>query len=110
MALDMSMIAHEVLCAVLFYSVFRRAVKSCEKVRTDVRLAFFCLGLVSCIGMAAPLAWGFVPDAFCLALLAAIVAVQIVTSLHWSAGVPERFLKPEHAPRTRRATDRGLLL
>lgn len=108
--LDISLVTHEVLCAVLFYSVFRRAVKSCEKVRTDVRLAFFYLGTVSCIGMAAPLAWGYLPDAFGLALLAAIVAVQLVTSLHWSAGVPDRFFKPDYAPRTRRASDRELLL
>lgn len=110
MALDISIVTHEVLCAALFYTVFCRAVKSCEKVRTDVRLAFFGLGIVASIGMAAPLAIGFVPSLFELALLAAVVAVQIATSLHWEAGVPDRFLKPEHAPRTRRASDRGLIL
>ena len=106
MALDISLVAHEILCAALFYSVFGRAVKSCAKVRTDVRVAFFALGLIACIGMAAPLAWGFIPSPLFLALLAAIVAVQLTTSRHWANGVPSMFIKPEHVPRMRRATDR----
>lgn len=100
------LILHELLCAALFYSVFFRAVKSCEKVRADVRLAFVALGIVACLGMAAPLVWGLVPDLFGLALLIAMTAVQLVTSQHWSAGVPDRFYKPGCAPRQRRASDR----
>lgn len=99
------LILHELLCAALFYSVFFRAVKSCEKVRADVRLAFVALGIVACLGMAAPLVWGLVPDLFGLALLGAMTAVQLVTSQHWSAGVPDRFYKPGCAPRRRRASD-----
>ena len=108
MVLDLPIVAHEILSAALFFTVFGRAVKSCEKVRTDVRLAFFLLGIVSCVGMAAPLAWGFAPDAFCLALLAAIVCVQITTSLHWSDGVPERFLKTAPSRQRRRVSDKGM--
>lgn len=99
------LILHELLCVALFYSVFFRAVKSCEKVRTDVRIAFVVLGLVASLGMAAPLVWGLVPDLFGLALLAAMTAVQLVTSKHWSTGVPDRFYKPGCAPRQRRASD-----
>lgn len=98
-------VIHEALCVALFYSVFCRAVRSCEKVRADVRFAFFLLGLVACVGMAAPLVWGLVPDLFGLALLAAMSIVQLVTAHHWAAGVPDRFYKPECAPRRRRATD-----
>lgn len=99
------LILHELLCAALFYSVFFRAVKSCEKVRADVRIAFVVLGVVACLGMAAPLVWGLVPDLFGLALLAAMTGVQLVTSHHWATGVPDRFYKQGCAPRHRRASD-----
>lgn len=99
------LILHETLCAIVFFSVFSRSVKSSAKVRADVRFSFVLLGGVSCIGMAAPLAWGLVPDAFGLSLLVAIALVQIVTSRHWHAGVPHSYYRPEHAPRKRRATD-----
>lgn len=105
MAPDTVLIIHELLCLALFYSVFCRAVHSCEKVRTDVRFAFFLLGIVACAGMAAPLTWHFIPDPFTLALLAAMTGVQLVTAHHWAAGVPDRFYKPGCAPRARRSCD-----
>lgn len=98
------LIIHETLCGAIFFSVFCRSVKSNEKVRADVRVAFLLLGTVACIGMAAPLVWGL-PDLFVLSLLAAIALVQIVTSRHWHAGVPHSYYQPECAPRLRRATD-----
>ena len=100
-----SVVAHEVLCAILFYTVFCRAVKACRKVRQDVRFSFFVLGTVACLGMAAPLAWGLAPDVFGLALLAAVNLVQLVTSRHWRGGVPDYFYSPGHAPRGRRLCD-----
>lgn len=99
------LIIHETLCAAIFFSVFCRSVKSSEKVRADVRAAFLSLGTVACVGMAAPLVWGLVPDLFVLSMLAAIAFVQIVTSRHWHAGVPHSYYRPECAPRLRRATD-----
>lgn len=96
---------HELLCAVLFYTVFFRAVQSCERVRRDVRFAFFALGLVACYGMAAPIAWSFVPDLFSLALLAGVALVQAVTTHHWRHGVPDRYYKPGAGPRNRRRSD-----
>jgi hypothetical protein len=100
-----TLILHETLCAVIFLSVFFRGVKSSGKVRADVRLAFFLLGAVACIGMAAPLVWGLILEPFWLFLLGAVAAVEIVTSRHWFASVPDQFYRPEHAPRTRRSTD-----
>lgn len=105
MAPDTILIIHEMLCIALFYSVFCRAVRSCEKVRADVRFAFFLLGIVACVGMAAPLTWHFIPDLFTLALMAAVTVVQLVTAQHWAAGVHDRFYKTGHAPRQRRACD-----
>lgn len=102
---DTVLVIHELLCFALFYSVFCRAVHSCEKVRADVRFAFFLLGIVACVGMAAPLTWRFIPDIFTLALLASMTVVQLVTAHHWVAGVPDRFYKAGHAPRQRRACD-----
>lgn len=102
---EILLLAHEILCLALFWSVFIRAVRSCEKVRADVRIAFFVLGVVACAGMAAPLVWGFVPDLFTLALLMAVAFVESVTTHHWANGVPDRFYKPECTPRHRRSTD-----
>jgi len=99
------LVAHEILCLALFYSVFIRAVRCCEKVRTDVRLAFVSLGVVACAGMAAPLAWGFIPDALTLALLLAVTFVEIVTTRYWTHGVPDRFYKPGCPPQRRRSSD-----
>lgn len=99
-------VIHEALCAVLLYSVFCRAVRSSDLVRTDVRLAFFFLGMVACVGIVAPLVWKFAPDCFTIALLASISGVQLVTAHHWEQGVPDRFLKPMARGFHRRATDR----
>lgn len=100
-----TLLLHETLCATILFSVFCRAVKSNDKVRADVRASFFFLGIVACVGMAAPIAWGFVPDTFGLCLLAAIAGVQGVTAKHWAEGVPDRFYRPGLAPRKRRASD-----
>lgn len=99
---------HELLCVLLFYTVFCRAVKTNERVRSDIRFAFFLLGLVACGGMAAPIAWGFVPDLFSLSLLAGVALVQVVTTYHWRHGVPDRYYLPGAAPRNRRRSDGGI--
>jgi len=98
--------AHEMLCAALFFTVFCRAVKTDSTIKADVRFAFFVLGIVSCMGMAAPLAWAYQPDLMDLALLAAVVLVQAVTAHHWQHEVPHQFVKSEfRRTRRRRATD-----
>lgn len=102
---DAMLVAHELLCAILIFTVFCRAVRMDFTVRLDVRLAFFLLGAVACLGVPAPLVWGFQPNGFTLLLLAGISIVQIVTSRYWRKGVPLSFYRPEHMPR-RRSTDR----
>lgn len=100
-------IVHELLCIALFFTVFCRAVKTDQTVRTDVRFAFFILGIVSCMGMAAPLAWSHQPDLYQLALLAAVVLVQGVTAHHWQTEVPPQFVKSRYrVSQGRRASDR----
>lgn len=106
---DAMLIAHELLCLILIGTVFCRAVRMDSTVRIDVRLAFFLLGAVACIGVPAPWVWGFHPNAFTLLLMTGIALVQIVTSRYWRAGVPLSFYRPDRLPR-RRATDgKGVL-
>lgn len=102
---DAMLVAHELLCFVLIFTVFCRAVRMDNSVRIDVRLAFFLLGAVACIGVPAPWVWGFSPNMFTLFLLGGITLVQIVTSRYWRVGVPLSFYRPDRMP-CRRATDR----
>lgn len=104
---DAMLLAHELLCAILIYSVFCRACRTDHTVRVDVRISFFLLGVVACLGMPAPLFWEFIPNLFTLMLLAVIAAIQVVTARHWAKGVPYVFYKPEHAPRRRRCDVKG---
>lgn len=86
-------IAHEILCFMLFYSVFCRAVRMDRTTRTDIRISLQVLGTVAAIGVAVPLHWrSWAPDWFTLALLASITALQLVTAYHWGRGVPPRFV------------------
>ena len=93
-------IAHEILCFMLFYSVFCRAVRMDRSTRADIRLVLQVLGTVSAIGIAVPLHWRtWTPDWFTLSLLASITALQLVTAWHWKRGVPERFINtPTEGP------------
>ena len=92
-------IAHEILCLMLFYSVFCRAVRMDKSTRVDIRIALQILGTVAAIGVAVPLHWStWRPDWFTLAMLASITALQLVTAYHWTRGVPERFIKPPKGP------------
>lgn len=103
---DFMLLVHEILCVVLFGTVFRRLVVCSCIVRADVRLAFFVLGVVACAGIVAPISFSFVPNPFSVALLIAVCLVEIVTAHHWRSGVPEQLLKPGHVPRMRRESDR----
>ncbi len=96
---------HEALCAVLFWSVFCRSVKSDKRVRLSVRFAFMCLGLAACLGMAAPVVWAYQPHPVALAMLAAFAIVQVVTAALWVDGPPAPFIKFRFRNRRRRASD-----
>ena len=100
-----SVVAHEILCIALFYTVFCRSVSTDGRVKADVRFAFFVLGIVACMGMVAPIAWAYEPHPFALALLAAVVLVQIITAHHWAHGVPDQFMRSQFRARRRRSTD-----
>lgn len=102
-------VLHEILCGMLFYTVFCRSVRSDEDVRTDVRLAFLLMATVACAGIVCPIFYGAAPSLFTILLLASMVFVQWVTEIHWRHGVPEQFLKHGRAPRDRRRCDRNNL-
>ena len=97
-------IAWEILCAALFYSVFCRSVRTSHTTKIDVRLAIFGMGIVSLIGLGAPL-YGWEPDAIVLMLLASIVFMQVVTASHWINKVPDDFVASRYLLRRRRAGD-----
>ena len=83
---------HEILSIALFYTCFCRAVRTNKTVRKDVLAAFWFLGVIASIAMFAPLAFGWHPDFISVALMAAIVIVQVVTSAHWTDGIPKEFI------------------
>lgn len=85
-------IPHEILSIILFYTCFCRAVKTNETVRKDVLAAFWLLGVVSCIAVFAPMAFGWEPDCMSVVLLFGIVIVQAVTAEHWRHGIPKEFI------------------
>lgn len=86
-------IAHEILCIALFYSVFCRAVRMDKTTRAEIRFVLLVLGTVAALGIPAPLQWThWSPDWWSMALLASITALQLVTAWHWTRGVPPRFV------------------
>lgn len=105
MIVILMLLAHVALCLLLAWGVIARAVMMSDETLPDVRLCFVILGGAALFGLAAPVATGFVPDAYSLLITAATCLVQSVTRRYWTHGVPDRFCKPGHAPRTRRATD-----
>lgn len=96
---------HELLCAIMFWSVFCRSTKADKRVRLAIRLAFLALGAATCMGMAAPFAWGYVPHPVAIVMLAAFTLVQVVTAVLWTDGPPTPFVKPRYRMRRRRSTD-----
>ena len=88
------MVLHIACCAALFWSVFCRSVMLNGNAKLDVRFAFYMLGCAALMGLAAPLAWGFVPTGYTLTLLGAVALVQLTTAKHWTGGVPPDFVKP----------------
>lgn len=90
------LIAHELACAALFFSVFCRMLKTSTRTRVLVRLAFWLLGIVAMAGMAWPIL-GWPLPWFGVALCLAIVFLQSVTAFYWSRGVPRQFIKGDAA-------------
>ena len=88
---------HWLLCGLLLWSSYCRAVKMSGRTRRDIRLAFWSLVIATAGVASAPLR-GWTPDWPTTALLLAIVAVQYTTALHWRHGVPESFVAPSARP------------
>jgi hypothetical protein len=94
----------ELLCAALFWSVFCRSVRTDTTTRLNVRLALWLVGLASLLGLGAPL-YGWQPDAVTIAIVLAVVCMQLVTATYWRRGVPERFVAGQFLKRNRRSGD-----
>jgi len=101
------LIAWEILCMVLFWSVFCRSVRVDKTTKLDIRIAIYLVGLSSLLGLGAPL-YEWEPDAVTLSIVASIVVMQVVMAKHWGQGVPERFVDSRFLcrNRTRRKEDR----
>jgi len=85
------LIIHEAFAVLLLYTCFCRAVKMNSGTRRTVRLAFYALSLSALLCVFAPLTFKWRPDFVSLALLVAVVIVQMVTSSYWRDGIPQHF-------------------
>lgn len=99
----LTLIAWEGLCVALFWSVFCRLVRATTATRLDVRVALQLVGIGALIGIGAPL-YNWLPDWVTLAIVGAVVVMQVVMARHWLHGVPRQFIYEQHRPK-RRAGD-----
>lgn len=89
------LLAHELLCIVLFWSVFCRSALTCgQRTKLSVRISLLILGAAALAAMAAPL-YGWHPDMVSLFLLIAYDIMQVTAAELWRAGVPQPFLKTQ---------------
>ena len=86
------LIAHELACLLLFFTVFCRMHKTNRGTRISIRLSFWVLGTVAILGVPWPLL-GWPLELFGVVLSLAIVLVQWVTSHYWQGGAPGPFHK-----------------
>lgn len=93
----------EVICLLLFWSVFCRSLRTSIKTRLDIRLSLWLVGVASLFGLGAPL-YGWVPNVVSLVMVGSVAILQIVMSKHWKDGVPYYFLDPKYQVQ-RRAGD-----
>lgn len=90
---------HTVLCLALMWSCFYRQARSTEKTRESVRMAFVALFAAALLLAVAPWAYILWPGSFArysitwpvLAILAAVVYVQVITARYWRRGAPADF-------------------
>lgn len=86
------LLAHELACLLLFFSVFCRMNKTTRATHTSVRLSFWVLGTVALLGVPWPML-GWPMELFGVALALAIVLVQWVTSHYWQGAAPRQFTR-----------------
>jgi len=99
----MILLMWEILCLVIFWSVFSRSVKVSKTTKLDVRLAIWGVGVASLVGIGAPI-YGWLPDIVTLFIVFAIAVMQGVMAQHWRNGVPHHFVQDAYKPH-RRAGD-----
>ena len=90
--MTIKLIAWDILCLALFWSVFCRSVRTDKTTKLDVRIAIYLVGLSSLLGFGAPL-YGWEPDVVTLLIVTSIVIMQVTMAKHWGQGVPERFVE-----------------
>lgn len=90
----MIFLAWDILCLLMFFTIFSRSVKTDETTRLAVRGALFLVGLASLLGLVAPL-YGWEPDAVTTLVLLPQVILHFVMSRNWRHGVPLPYVKSE---------------
>lgn len=88
--MNTTILAWELLCAALLWSVFCRLVRTNTSTLLAVRLSIYQLGIFALCGMAAPM-YGWQPDALIVALIWVCLCMQVVAARHWRYGVPASF-------------------
>lgn len=101
----LKLIAWEVLCLALLWSVFCRSVRTSTTTKISIRLAIWLLGLSALTGLGAPV-YGWEPDLVTFVMVTSIVILQLATAHHWFDGVPDPFTDSRFLPRQRRKQDR----
>lgn len=95
----------ELFCMALFYCSFCRAVHITPAAHLDIKVANFLMGIVTMLGMVAPL-YGWRPDPIVFLFVFSMLLMQSVTSRSWRNGIPADF---ETVPRlfNRRQSDKS---
>lgn len=85
------LILHELLCGIIFYGAFCRAVLLTGDTKPGMKFIVMMTGAVASLGMLAPIAWHYEPDWYSLTLLASSVTAQLIAAGNWREGVPHIF-------------------
>lgn len=108
MSLNLHLVVHELLCAMMFYGAFCRAVWANRQTHTHMRLVILMTGSVASLGMLAPISWNYQPDWYATLLLTVSVIAQLVASRHWRHGIPEIFQRQITLPSSKQTPERPL--
>lgn len=95
-----ALIAWEVLCIAMLWSVFVRLVHVDKTTKTEVRLVLVLAGIAALVGIGAPL-YGWLPDGMTLFMFGVSVVMETVLSSVWQYGIPVQFIKDLHKPKRR---------
>lgn len=96
MTYSLAMMVHYLLCSLMFYGAFCRAVHTNHRTAIAWRIIINSAGSVAAFGMVAPISFGLSPNVFELMLLGLIVMVQYVTSHFWRVRIREILKRAQH--------------